>query len=623
MNQEITFTISDFLERLLSLTNEDLIRHGSRLIWMDHIQRLKKQEGVYWLVSLNKEFVFDLATRGGVLYLIRNYKSTDHNMVFIDLNKLPDVPCMVQVAWDCDFIELVVSIQKNTSSKDLIDHKSNKKTIGTNTPTELVTWVYQQNTIQQTKYASKEDFRKKLISILKSLQRKIDTYSTLDEFWEKALDTKNKILYTPKTESEIFPYLKKYISDELALSQIQTSIINKTKAGAQRVIFSSSVDGSVNCKIVLEMINAHSDLLLDELSNNFPAFMRAEKLKYGILIVLWYKSERFEHQKYDTIETMEFDLHSTLNKIYYGNQDIRNNITLFTLDLTPDTKHSDRHHMANNSLLQFTNLEHELFATYKNRKIIFGNIIMIGKKNASLTDYQHIRLAKDNLKSYCSTKKIPYKSGKKIIPIYSKSIVNNYTPFYKYVQTEVFDEFILKGKWQLGTIEQYRTIENIKQRDVFEGFSFLNLNINHHFIGITFISGFNYLILCGTRSANSDYHKTNFGEKILHFKNVRSFADSIMQTIKAKQYFIQDIEYNSTKYCIAKDKIHDERIDLRNLFTPPFFDKIFENITYPSIFVKPEEFQQENEVRIVFEMEKDYFDPYQFENKNLLNMISS
>jgi hypothetical protein len=139
---------------------------------------------------------------------------------------------------------------------------------------------------------------------------------------------------------------------------------------------------------------------------------------------------------------------------------------------------------------------------------------------------------------------------------------------------------------------------------------------------ISFITGYNYLILCGTRSSNSLYHKETFGDKEICITNIKSFAENICQQIHAKRYFVQNIEYNSSKYYVVKNKIHDAYIDpARNLFTPPFFDKIFEHTFYPSLFVKPDYFKQENEVRIVFELDRDCFEPYKFEDKSLINFI--
>lgn len=265
---------------------------------------------------------------------------------------------------------------------------------------------------------------------------------------------------------------------------------------------------------------------------------------------------------------MEYDISKNISRAYSLNPDLKHSITHLTLDLTPDTKYSKQHHMANNSDLTIEKTDKELFAKYKGRKINFGNLIMIGKRNAVLTDDLHLRLCRDNIKSYSSSKKIPFKMGKNLVPIYSKTVTNEYSAFYKYVKPEIFEKFISKGHWQLGTIEYYRTIENMKIRDEFEGYSFINLNLNNHMVAISFITGYNYLILCGTKSSDSLYHKQTFGDIEICIPDIKSFAEIICEQINAKRYFVHNIEYNSSKYYVVKNKIHDPYIDpIRNLFT--------------------------------------------------------
>lgn len=63
-------------------------------------------------------------------------------------------------------------------------------------------------------------------------------------------------------------------------------------------------------------------------------------------------------------------------------------------------------------------------------------------------------------------------------------------------------------------------------------------------------------------------------------------------------------------------------IDIENnILTSQFFDILKEHSLFSSLFVKPESFSPENEIRIIFEMAKDYRKPHQFENKEILNYI--
>jgi len=620
MDPEITYKISDFLERVFSLTKEELLRPSSRVIWMDHVERLKKDEGVYWLLSFKKEFVFDLATQNGLFYLIRNYKSTDNNIVSIDLSKVPNVPCIIEVAWDVDFIELTINVEKNILPENKKGFKSRLKTESWNPPIELFHWIDQQNQIEFNTYPSEEDFRRRLIEIIKGLQRNIDTNSTLKEFWEtKGIEPNNKNPL-PKSIESILPIILENITKELNLASIKFSYEINPKSGAAFLSFSTQIANKGISTIELEIFYAHSNDIINEISKEFPYHIKTKNSRYGIFLVLWFKGEWINLPMYDSEESLQYEMQKSLYQANHDKSVYNNNITISILDLSSDTKQIGHLKIANCSSLRFEQKDKKLIATYNNRKIVFGTSLMILKRNKDLTAQQKLRLGSDNLRAYCAQNKLPLPVLKNSSPVYSKDIVNDYTPFYKYVKPCI-SEKIKNGSWQLGTIEQYRTIENKKQRDEFEGYSFLYLDINNRMIGSNFISGFNYLILCGTRSSNSDYHKENFGKKILFFRDVKSLAEKICVEIKAKQYYIQNIEYNSLKFYVSNEKIFNKYLQLENLLSPPFFDIVFDQMLYPCVFVKPESFKPENEVRLVFEMDQDFYNPYKFSNKDITKYI--
>ncbi len=620
MENEITYKISDFLERVFSLTKEELLRPSSRVIWMDHIERLKKDEGVYWLLSLNKEFVFDLATQNGLFYLIRNYKSTDNNIVSIDLSKVPNVPCIVEVAWDVDFIELTINVKKNILPENKVGFKSRLKTESWNPPIELFHWIDQQNGIENQCFQSEEDFRRRLIEIIKGLQRNINTYSTLKEFWDTSVINPINKNPLPKSVGDILPIILENISKELRLAGIKYSYEKTPISDLALMSFSSQIENKEISNIEIEIISAHSGNILNEISRKFPYYLKTKRSKYGIFLVLWFRGDWFRQPTHDSEVSLQYDMQNSLYRANHDKSIYNNNVTISILDLSVDTKPLGHLNIANCSSLRFEKIANKLIAVYNNKKTIFGTSLMILKRNKDLTAKEKLRLGQDNIREYCKQNKLPIPIFKNTNPVYSKDFVNDYTPFYKYVEPYISEKY-KNGSWQLGTIQQYRTIENKKQRDEFEGYSFLYLNINNRMIGSNFISGFNYLVLCGTRSSNSDYHKKNFGEKIMFFSDIKSMAENICNEIKAKKYYIQNVEYNSLKFYISNENIFNKYLQLENILSPPFFDIVHEHCFYPSIFVKPESFKPENEVRLVFEMDKDFDHPHSFCNKDLAKYI--
>lgn len=204
--------------------------------------------------------------------------------------------------------------------------------------------------------------------------------------------------------------------------------------------------------------------------------------------------------------------------------------------------------------LKFSHTKDGVIAKNRNLKFILHQL-SIFQKDAKLNQDQLFAHAKATIELQCLLRGWPFYEAPTFRPISPFDIKNDYSPFSKYVSNKIFDNYIKRGKWQLGTIEQYRTIENEKQRDELEGNSFLNLNINDYIVSTICSSGFNYLIFCGTRSAGSMNHQKQFGEKELHFPNVRSFAEGVKKSIQAKRYYIHKVEYNTQKLYLNEDVI--------------------------------------------------------------------
>lgn len=271
--------------------------------------------------------------------------------------------------------------------------------------------------------------------------------------------------------------------------------------------------------------------------------------------------------------------------------------------------------------LKFHHTKKGIIARYKKQKFILGTL-SISQEKESFSHNELLNLSKDVIEYESSIRDYPKHQIELDILIEQKKIINNYTPFYKYMSKNIFENKILKGKWQLGNINQYRTIENKNQRDEFEGFSFINLNINKHIVSQVCNSGFNYLIFCGTRSNDSNLHKRKFGEKKIYIHDVKSFAEEISKEINAEAFYIQNIEYNTLKSYYNPTPLVSSEIDINNILTSEYFDVLQDNLLYTSLFVKPEAFRDENEVRIIFKMAKDYNKPFRFKNKTILKYIN-
>lgn len=176
------------------------------------------------------------------------------------------------------------------------------------------------------------------------------------------------------------------------------------------------------------------------------------------------------------------------------------------------------------SKLQFNNKENLKFyhdkngviAVYKKKTFMLG-FQSIAHKDKQFSKSELLSLAHSVLSFECVMRGLPVHSRESESLIMAFDLINDFTPFYKYVSNDIFNNYIKKGKWQLGCISQYRTIENKKQRDEFEGFSFLHFNLNNQQFSSVCNAGFNYLIFCGTKSENSLQHKKTVRRKAIVF----------------------------------------------------------------------------------------------------------
>lgn len=191
---------------------------------------------------------------------------------------------------------------------------------------------------------------------------------------------------------------------------------------------------------------------------------------------------------------------------------------------------------------------------------------------------------------------------------------------YKYVSKETYEKFISKGHFQFGTIEYYQTTENRKIKDSEEGCTTLYIKTNNRELNLSVMSGFNYYIFCGTTNFRQDKLLCDrFGEYLLKI-NINSFAKAVKKAIGAKNYFIENVKYSSAKFHSITREVDYNEIQTGQI-SSELFDIIQNESLIPSIFGKPVYYEDENEVRLIFEMSKDCKKPMRIKNLGLLDFI--
>ena len=193
--------------------------------------------------------------------------------------------------------------------------------------------------------------------------------------------------------------------------------------------------------------------------------------------------------------------------------------------------------------------------------------------------------------------------------------------FYKFVSKEIYDNYICKGKHQLGSLKFYREIEKKESKDEKEGFCNLIILSLDRQIFTSVISGFNYYLFCGSKNLDQfDYMVKNFGDIILKIENISSFANKIQKSIGAKSWQLKRIIYSDYKAYRVYQVVEDINGASPNL-SEEMFRYLQKYSVLPSIFCKPTCFSPENELRLVFEMDKNVKKKLSFDNLGLLDEI--
>ena len=256
-----------------------------------------------------------------------------------------------------------------------------------------------------------------------------------------------------------------------------------------------------------------------------------------------------------------------------------------------------------------------------NRSLII-QLISMTKENAILTNSQiesFIKATSTCFDSIINKENLQELFGKLNYVTVDSSDYQN--PFYKFIHKETYDNYIRKGKFQLGSLQYYREIEKNESRDEKEGFSNLIINSGNRQIFTSVISGFDKYILCGTHNLEKQELMTeNFGGYVMKIKNIRSFAEKIKKAIGADEWQVY-------KVCYTDYKAYSAEIQPINFngVNPDLSDELFNILNQfsesPSVFSKPTRFKDEQELRIAFTMRKDVKTTLNFDNLGLLDDI--
>lgn len=276
-----------------------------------------------------------------------------------------------------------------------------------------------------------------------------------------------------------------------------------------------------------------------------------------------------------------------------------------------------------NSEVKKKHLNNAIEYTLNNRNII-SQFMASTKKGETFTDDELIKFVTITTKFIEAKNKIPSSWTKLNGDLHTLPLPTSTTPtFYKYMTEQTYNTYIAKGKFKLGSLSLYRSIEKIESRDDREGNSNILIDTNDGSIFISVISGFNYYVLCGTGTQdNSEYMSKKFGNIRITINDVKSFADSVSKMIGATRWFIKHVGYSDFKFYRTMHEFKQSPTSGIHI-SAELFDFLIDKSTLPSLFVKPAMFTPECELRLVFEIPKKAQKELKVHNQGLLRHVTA
>lgn len=262
--------------------------------------------------------------------------------------------------------------------------------------------------------------------------------------------------------------------------------------------------------------------------------------------------------------------------------------------------------------------ENGMSVTKDGKKLLLG-FMSLGNEGEKLTNEERISMLDLVNKFQSDVRGLPYNPVTKLLEDeFDYSIKDE--RFYKYVSKDVYDRYVKKGVFQVGSISYYQAIENLNAKDSHEGSLNVYGLVNNHELFCSAFTGYNYYILCGTSLTGSAQHNKQFGEVQLSIPDIKGFCRLIMREIGATSYFIGKVKYDNSRLFKSPD-IQIENFEPSNIIKDGLANELYKSGVKPSLFIKPESYAPESEIRVIFEMPSDVSGARTITNKQLLNYV--
>lgn len=226
----------------------------------------------------------------------------------------------------------------------------------------------------------------------------------------------------------------------------------------------------------------------------------------------------------------------------------------------------------------------------------------------TLTDKEFREIAtaiRAYLDDFADQRMPPTSSG----PIYTRASFRPYTSRYgfKFIHQDAYDQYITNGSFLVSSLERFRDWEGQGNPagDRLEGYTYCGFRFGaNKELLISTVSGFNCHVLSLTRDLqNYGQMRGPFGSVALRIE-LQPFAEGLADALGAKSFEIQLVKYADLK--TYRDELTETEIagfppDLTAELAVAIRDRGW----HPSLFIKPERFRPEREIRVAFQMDAD------------------
>lgn len=201
--------------------------------------------------------------------------------------------------------------------------------------------------------------------------------------------------------------------------------------------------------------------------------------------------------------------------------------------------------------------------------------------------------------------------------------------FYKFLP-DSSAKYVKDDSFQFGSIRYYRDIEQQQSKDSLEGLANIAFKTPKHLVCMSLASGYNFAIFCGTATLDRRNEMgKKFGPNIIRIRKLKDFAEAVRVQIGAKRFYFNQVIYDDLKLFrhptlksipLNRPGAPNDNFD-PSLIDERIFDLLYDASFLPSLFMKPTRFSGEQELRLVFELDRDVRDPIRITKKGLLKYV--